>query len=336
MTATLRDVARAAGVSVATASRALAHPDMLRAETVARVQACAQQLDYAPNAAAVALTTGRNTLLGLVLRSLTNPMFARLATAIQRHALEEDLGLRIVDVAGTGEDEEAALLERLSHQETGGIIAVAPQVDDLTLARLSARTPLVLVNRQSERIPAVILDVPTGIARAIDHLADLGHTRIAYVSGPIRAWSDERRRRRVRERVRLYGMRMDYIGPSPPVFRSGVAAAEQVMRTGATAIVAYNSLIALGVMYRLAEAGIRVPEDISVVSGDDMETLGLTCPAVTALHLPIEDAAHTAVRLMRAVIAGAPAQPKPVTIPVTLIPRESTGQVANGARAVQT
>lgn len=327
MTVKLQDVARAAGVSVATASRALSHPDMLRAETVARVCQAAQNLGYVPNAAAVALTTGRYESLGLVLHSLTNPMFARLASSVQRHALNEGLGLLVVDTVGA-DDREAELIENLAHHQIGGIISVASRLDDVQLEAFSKRAPLVLVNREVGRLPAVILDVATGIARAIDHLADLGHTHIAYVSGPIGAWSDERRRRRVRERARLYDMRMDFIGPAPPVFRSGILAADRVLSTGATAILAYNSLIALGAMYRLAASNVHVPADISVVSGDDMETVGVANPAMSALHLPI-DVARAAVQLMLVLLADKQPPAKPVNIPVTLVPRESSARVAS-------
>ncbi|MPY97049.1 MAG: LacI family DNA-binding transcriptional regulator [Actinophytocola sp.] len=331
MTAKLSDVARIAGVSVSTASRALSHPEMLRPATVKRVRLAARALGYAPNAAAVALTTGRYESLGLVLHSLTNPLYARFASSVQRHAQEHGYGLHIVDTVGV-DDREVELCESLCRHQTGGIVSIASRLPEQQLRMLRERIPLVLVNRHVSGIPAVVVDVSTGIARMIDHLADLGHSHIVYVSGPIQTWSDERRRRRVRERIRLYDMRMELIGPTPPVFRSGIVAAERALSVGATAVLAYNSLIALGVMFQLAAAGARVPEDISVASGDDFETLGVSGPALTALRLPIDDAGALSVQLMLALLAGEKPPSKPLTIPVSLVPRQSTARAATASR----
>ncbi|CDR17523.1 LacI family DNA-binding transcriptional regulator [Streptomyces iranensis] len=322
MATTLRQVAREAGVSPSTASRALTRPDMISPQTAARVRAAAARLRYVPNRAAISLNSGTTGTLGLVVHALTNPLYARLARAVHRRAEAAGLGLEIVDTFETDE-REARLLGQLVGR-VDGVISVASRLPAADLLTIGAQVPLVLINRRCGGLSSVIIDVPTGIARCLDHLADLGHRRIVYVSGPVRTWSDHQRRRRVQDRARLYDLEIETIGPAPPVFHAGVAAADRARTSGATALIAYNSLIALGALYRLADQGISVPGQMSVVSGDDLDTVGAADLSVTALHLPLDDAAREAVALLPS--EGATTEPKLVTLPTTLIPRGSSGR----------
>ncbi|WP_168211790.1 LacI family DNA-binding transcriptional regulator [Ruania zhangjianzhongii] len=302
MTVDLRAVASGARVSVSTASRALSRPDLVNPRTADRVREVAAALGYAPNAAGVALRSGRYGGLTIMLHNLANPLFARLVTRIQHYAQERGLGVQIVDSQGTAELEQERIRSLLNRVD--GIIAVAPRLSDEALASAAARLPLVVVNRHVTGVTSVTLDVPTGLSRAVDHLAALGHRHIAYVSGPTRTWSDERRRRRVHDRARFHDMRVESLGPLAPVFRSGLTVAEEVMASGVSAVIAYNSLIALGLAYRLRIDGIDLPTDLSIVAGDDMETRGMEAPTLTAVHLPIDEAASRAVDLLGEIIAG--------------------------------
>ena len=237
-----------------------------------------------------------------MLHNLANPLFARLVTRIQHYAQEQGLGVQIVDSQGTAELEQERIRSLLNRVD--GIIAVAPRLPDEALTSASARLPLVVVNRDVPGVSSVTLDVATGLSRAVDHLAALGHRHIAYVSGPTRTWSDDRRRRRVHDRARVHGVRVQSLGPLAPVFRSGLTAAEDVLTSGVSAVIAYNSLIALGLAYQLRVAGIALPDELSIVAGDDMEVRGTDPATLTALHLPIDEAASRAVDLLGEIIAG--------------------------------
>jgi LacI family transcriptional regulator len=303
---------------------------MLQETTVARVREAATNLGYQPNPAAVSLTTGRKGSLGVVLNALTNPLYGRLARSLQRSALDHGLGLQVVDTFET-DVRELELLSLLTPR-VDGIISVASRLPAAELLRVAQEVPLVVVNRRIPGIHSVVLDVASGTARAVDHLADLGHEHLTYVHGPAGTWSDEQRRRRVRERAKLHHLTVELIGPAPPTFHAGVMAAERSADLGVTAILAYNSLISLGVLYRLASLGLRVPADMSLVSGDDMETLGVVEPGVSALHLPIEDAARAAVGMLLAIDAGVET-PESVSVPVPLVPRSTSGPLEDAPTA---
>lgn len=285
----------------------------------------AAALGYAPNAAGVALRSGRYGGLTIMLHNLANPLFARLVMRIQHYAQASGLGVQIVDSQGTAELEQERLRSLLNRVD--GVIALAPRLPDEALLSAATALPLVVVNRHVPGVASVTMDVPTGLSQAVDHLADLGHRHLAYVSGPTRTWADDRRRRRVHERARALGVRVSGFGPSAPVFRSGLAVAEDVMASGATAVIAYNSLIALGLAYRLRVDGVALPTDLSIVAGDDMETRTMTAPTFTAVHLPIDEAASRAVDLLGQIIAGT-AQAESVRITTPLLLGDSTSAPA--------
>ncbi|MFJ6696868.1 LacI family DNA-binding transcriptional regulator [Streptomyces sp. NPDC091272] len=296
---TLADVAREAGVSKATASRALRRPEMVAAATLERVRAAAGRLGFHPNPAARALTTGRTAMLGLIVPTLANPFFAPLVLGAQQAAEETDNHL-LIAVSEYDADREAALADRISDQ-VDGLIMVAPVGTDAALRARAARRPLVLVDRRVGRLPAVVLDTAAGTADLLRHLLDLGHRDIAYVSGPAGSWADSHRRTAMHALTdATEGARLHVLGPLPPTFDSGITAAAAIPPR-ATAVVAYNSYLALGLLHGLKAAGLEVPRDMSLAAADDLSALASTTPAVTALDVPVAAAGAQAVtRLLEA------------------------------------
>ncbi|WP_329565591.1 LacI family DNA-binding transcriptional regulator [Streptomyces sp. NBC_01361] len=299
--ATLMDVARAAGVSKATASRALQRPELVAEPTRLRVLDAAQRLGFHPNAAARALTTGRTGLVGLVVPTLSNPFFAPLVMGAQQTAEKTDHHL-LIAVSEYDPAREAELADRLAEQ-ADGLIMVTPVGTDAALRERARRVPLVLVDRQVGRLPAVVADTATGLAQLMDHLLDQGHRDIAYVSGPAGSWADGQRSAILRERAEQAKARLHVLGPMPPTFDAGIEAARTLPR-GATAVLAYNSYLTLGLLHGLAAAHRRVPEDVSLAAADDLSSLKSTTPAVTALDVPVEEVGALAVTRLIDLLAG--------------------------------
>lgn len=299
--ATLADVAREAGVSKATASRAMMRPDMVAAPTLARVRSAAERLGFHPNRAARALTTGRTGMVGLIVPTLANPFFSPLVLGAQRAAEETD-GHLLIGVSEYDAAREAALAERICEQ-ADGLVMVAPVGSDRELRARARHRPLVLVDRGVGRLPAVVLDTPSGTAELVRHLTGLGHREIAYVSGPRGSWADAARRTAAEEAVGESGGRLHTLGPLPPTYDAGTGAVGELPRR-ATAVIAYNSYLALGLLHGLAAAGIRVPEDVSLAAVDDLTALGATTPPVTALQVPVEEAGALAVSRLVEVGSG--------------------------------
>ncbi|MGY0489333.1 LacI family DNA-binding transcriptional regulator [Streptomyces sp. WG-D5] len=324
--ATLMDVARAAGVSKATASRALQRPDMVAEGTRSRVREAADRLGFQPNAAARALTTGRTGLVGLIVPTLSNPFFAPLVIGAQQAAEDTESHL-LIAVSEYDAEREAALADRLSEQ-ADGLIMVTPVGSDAALRERFRRRPLVLVDRQVGRLPAVVADTAAGLAELLEHLLELGHREIAYVSGPAGSWADEQRRTALTAQAARAGARIAVLGPLPPTFDAGIEASRE-LPDGATAVLAYNSYLALGLLHGLGVAGRRVPDDISLAAADDLSTLGATTPPVTALDVPLRQVGTLAVTRLHELVDG---QRRTVTsrVPAAPVLRASTAPPRQG------
>ena len=196
MAATIRDVARAAGVSPSTVSRALTMPEMVSPTTRERVRRAADRLDYAPNRAARGLITGRTGNLGLIVPDLANPFFPSIVKAVQSRARESDYA---VFVADTDEDADAELgMVRALAKQVDGLLLCSPRMSENDMQAVAAETTIVLLNRRVGRIPAITFDNADGMRQAVAHLQALGHHKIAWVAGPRASWSSRERARGLR------------------------------------------------------------------------------------------------------------------------------------------
>ena len=327
--ATLMDVARAAGVSKATASRALQRPELVAESTRLRVREAAERLGFQPNAAARALTTGRTGMVGLIVPTLSNPFFAPLVMGAQQAAEKSGHHL-LIAVSEYDDVREEELADRLAEQ-ADGLIMVTPVGTDTALRERSRRLPLVLVDRQVGRLPAVVADTATGLSELMRHLMELGHRDIAYVSGPAGSWADRQRQAALTERAARTNARLHVLGPLPPTFDAGIEAARG-LPAPATAVLAYNSYLALGLLHGLAAMNRRVPQDISLAAADDLSTLRATTPPVTALDVPVHEVGALALTRLIDLLAG---QRLTVTshLPSQVVLRASTARPAvPGAR----
>ncbi len=317
MSPTLRDVARAAGVSPSTVSRALTMPELVNPTTRARVRDAARALGYEPNRFARGLITGRTGNVGLIVPDLANPFFAAVAKGVQSAARAADFS---VFVADTDEDAaaEPALVRALAKQ-VDGIVLCAPRSSDAALAELGDDPPVVLLNRP----PGVTVDHADGMRQAVEHLAALGHRRVAYVAGPRTSWSDGERERGLRGACDATGTALVHLGHVPPRFDGGVAAGDLALASGATAVLAYNDVVALGLLSRLAARGVAVPGRMSVVGFDDIGMAAMTHPALTTVAVPQHEAGRVAVALLLAALAGRAGTGR--ELPTQLVVRPTTG-----------
>ncbi|ADB31820.1 transcriptional regulator, LacI family [Kribbella flavida DSM 17836] len=326
MAATIRDVARLAGVSTSTVSRALSVPDLVNPATRAKVRSAADSLDYAPNKAARGLITGRTGNLGLVLPDLANPFFPSVVKGVQARARAADLA---VFVADTDEDVAAETgLVRALAQQVDGLVLCSPRAGADELAKIAADTTVVLLNRLVDDLPAVVFDHADGMRQAVAHLVALGHRRIAWVSGPAASWSSEQRGQGLAQAAADQGVELVEVGHFPPHYDGGMAAADQVVATGATAVITYNDLVAIGLLARLHGRGIAVPDELSVVGIDDIAMAAMARPALTTIRLPKERAGRLAVELLLTLLDHATAADEPPVRRVLrgdLMVRASTG-----------
>lgn len=256
----------------------------------------AEQLDYRPNRTARGLTTGRTGNIGIIVPDLGNPFFPAMLSGAQARARESDLSVFFAD---SGEDPrlEAELILAMAKQ-VDGVIVCSARMAGADLKSAADHTRLVLINRRYAGVPAVLMDSAGGSRQVIEHLAALGHSRVAYLSGPRNSWSNQQRRRGMRQASRTCGVEIVELGPFAPRFEAGQQGADLAMAAGVTAIFAFNDFMALGVLQRLADRGVSVPAEASVVGFDDIAMAGMCAPGLTTVSMPTQAAGRAAVTVL--------------------------------------
>jgi LacI family transcriptional regulator len=320
--ATIRDVARASGVHISTVSRTFSAPHLVNPDTRSRVLACAEDLGYRPNRAARALITGRTHNIGLIVADIANPFFPPLIKAAESQARQRDYHIFVTD---TNEDPvvEEELVRALAKQ-VDGVLLCSPRMSNSLIEQLSREVPLVVVNRQITGLPTVVMDVGQGARLAIDHLTALGHRDLALVAGPRTSWTSREIRRAASAAARAADADLTVIGPNPPTEEGGMAVADLLVRSGVTAVLAYNDLMAIGLIEALHAQGVRIPEDISVVGIDDITLSRLTRPKLTTVATPTAAAGRAAVDMLLA-HGDDRRTTAQVTLRTELVIRDSTG-----------
>lgn len=326
MTVTLADIARATGLSASTVSRALSDPDKVNPRTRDRVRKIAQDMGYVPNQVARSLTSGRNDLIGLIVPDIANPFFPPIIKAVQARASAKGKTVLIADVDEHPSDEIQRA--RVMRKRVDGLVVVSPRTPDDRLDQLAELRPIVFVNREVKGAASVIIEDSEGMREAVEHLTALGHRRVGYLNGPRRSWSNTQRQNAVREACAAHGVDLVEFGPFEPQIQAGVRAADLVHASDVTAVIAYDDMIALGLMARLNERGVRVGPDISVIGIDDSPMSGMAYPTLTSIHVPGSEAGARAVDIVLD-LADTPgdAEPAVVQLETRLIVRSSTSPV---------
>jgi len=328
---TIRDVALAAGVHVSTVSRALnpAKRRLISDDVLRVVEAAAQRLGYRPNRAAAALRTGRTHTIGVLVPDITNPVFPPILQGIEASAAARGY---FVFVANVGDPQLAQpILERMQAQQIDGLVlAIAlrddPLVDYITRNGMRA----VMVNRADEtgRLPAVVSDDRLAMKLAVDHLVGLGHRRIAHLAGPQNVPTGVGRRQGVEQALRDHGMALSAVVECDSYSREGgrVAMRELLARGSPLpdAIVCCNDLVALGGYDVLREAGIRIPQDISITGHNDMPLVDMVDPPLTTIRLPHRELGWRAAGLLFDEIEGKALSASTVVLRPELVVRAST------------
>jgi DNA-binding LacI/PurR family transcriptional regulator len=325
MKAKITDVAGAAGVSASTVSRAFTNPHLLRADTRDHVLQVAARMDYTPNVQARGLASGKTTNIGLVVPDVANAFFPPFIKAAQSRARERD---RDIFLADSDENAlvEAALVKRLREQ-VDGLLICSSRLTDAALLELAGRLPVVLFNRSVPGIASVRFDSNSGTRQVVEHLASLGHTRISYVGGPAESWADQHRRTSLMEIAETHRMTVIDTGPHVPSLAAGIQAADAVLTTSATGVIAFDDTMAIGVISRLTARGVRVPEDMSVVGHDDINVAAMFRPALSTVRVSCTAAGRVATDLLLQLSLEQPAtaESPDVLLPSQLIIRESSG-----------
>ena len=322
--ATIADVAMAAAVSQATVSRVVNGKSTVAPEIARRVLDVIESLGYRPSTTARNLATGSTQTVAVVVPDLGNPMFQEVLRGVTRAAAAAGYRVLVADSEESLADEPEIAVE--ARRRCDALVLVAPRMAEVELTNLLPRlAPVVLVNRAIAGVPDVAVDYAAGALAAVEHLARLGHRRILFLSGPPSSESNRRR---------LEGL--DRAGAEHPSvvvttiacgagIDDGAGAADRL--GDATAVIAFNDLVAFGLLAALRDRGIDVPSRISVVGFDDIEFASYATPPLTTVAVARRELGARAWDALFAEISGGdPA--RPVLFTPALVVRASTGPVA--------
>lgn len=317
---TLEEVARHAGVSKSTVSRAFGRPDLVNQATLKRIRDAAEVLSYiGPRQT----RNVRHGVLAAIVPGIGLPFFSSLLDAAQAEATANQLPLLIGDAKEEG-GPERDLLEAFSTR-VDGIVLASSRLSDEEIRAHAEVCPIVVVNRQVDGVPGVLVTSQEGMEDAVTHLYELGHRDILYMRGAPARLASRVRSEAFEHSASQLGIRVTEIGPFAPRFEAGFNAAEMVIGSGATAVIAWNDLVALGLMVRATELGVRIGQDLSVVGFDDIWLHTLVAPALTTVAAPVGRAGAMAVRTLLDRIAGRDVPPVTL-LPSSLVVRSSTGR----------
>lgn len=322
MAVTLAEVAERAGVAISTASRALSDPDKVSVSTRHRIVQIAEEMGYVKNHLASSLASGVTGVIGLLVPDIANPFFPPIIKAVQARAAQKGRTVLIADADEHVADE--MIRARSMREHSDGLIVVSPRMPDEELQGLADLFPVVLVNRAAAFAPSVIIDADEGLRQAVEHLRALGHRHICYLNGPHRSWSNSVRRDTLRRACASLGLKLTEFGPFEPEVQAGVNAADLVLASGATGAIAYDDLIALGLMGRLHERGVRIGEGMSVIGVDDSPMSSMAYPTLTSVNVPSAQAGTAAVETLNRLLDGQEAT-TPAVFNTYLVVRGSTG-----------
>lgn len=327
-TVTIADVARAAGCATSTVSRALTQPGRVSDEVRRRVETMAAQLGYRPNPQARSLTSGRTHSIALLIPGATNPYFFDLIRGTQARAKAGGYRHMLVDTEETVELEATALAELSASVD--GVVLTGSRLSDAELLDIAGGLPMVVVNREIDGIPSVIVDTSAAIGEALEYLVSLGHRRMAFLAGPATSWSSRRRWQALQAAAVRLDVECIRIGPFSSLHQSGAAAADAALHHGVTAGLFFNDMLALSALKRFRERGVAIPAQMSVVGCDDIFGADFCDPPLTTLTAPIAEVGRIATDMLLSRLghSGIPLVRDRVRVPAHLTIRASTARSA--------
>jgi LacI family transcriptional regulator len=335
--ATIRDIASLAGVSIATVSRVLNDRPDVAPETRAAVLRVVREHGFSTNRGARGLSGGRTGLIGVTLPIVEAAYFAVILSGAAEALYEQDMRMVLCPTRHQHE-REVTLLGRLMHGTTDGAVLTLPEESNEELKALQRLGyPFVVVDPRvalDEGIPAVSAAHASGARAATEHLLELGHRRIAAITGPPTWFASTERLNGYRSALAAAGVLPDpeLVHYSDFQEEAGEAAAGRLLDLPEppTAIFGFNDNLAVGVMRAARARGLRIPDDLSVVGFDDLEQAAIVTPALTTVRQPLAEMGRMAISLLTRIVEGQRLEALQVELATRLIVRESTGQAPRG------
>jgi LacI family transcriptional regulator len=336
---TIYDVAREAGVSTATVSRALNDTGQIAPATRKAIEEAVERLGYRPNTIARSLVTKSTQTIAFLLPDITNPFYAALVNGIQQIALESDHTMLLCTTEGDPEREEEYLSLLRAKQVDGALVDGLVLPPDRIAQFVEDGFPIVCLDRDinSKSVPLVQVDNKRGARLATEHLLELGHERIAHVAGAPELRISAERLTGYREALNAARLRDDsrLVATGHFTEDGGYEATRSLLESDVqlTAVFAANDLSAIGVINALTESGRKVPEDVSVIGFDDLRLSAYTSPPLTTIRQPAVEIARRATEILIGLINGRRVRRLHYLLEPSLVVRGSTAAPPRSRRA---
>ncbi len=328
----IKEVAKRAKVSTATVSRTINDSEKVKPATAARVRKAIEELNFYPNTHARTLVSGRSRMLGLIISDITNPFFPELVKSFEDQAVESGQEV-IIGNTDYNPKRMAGCIRRMVERKVDGVAIMTSEADAALVTELTRRNiPTVFMDtgKTGPNSANILIDYAQGIHEAMQHLFSLNHRRIAFITGPMNLESA-----RTRFEAYLAGLKSRKMGDEAMVekgdhrIEGGAMAMRSLLKLPVrpTAVIASNDLTAIGALGAILQAGLRVPEDISLIGFDDISFAHLTQPPLTTVILSRVQLAVTAFAALEALIRKEDGPEVDYTIPTHLVMRGSTRAV---------
>ncbi|UYO97550.1 LacI family transcriptional regulator [Microbacterium sp. M28] len=320
---TINDIAQAAGVSKATVSRVLNGIPTVNAEIAQRVRQVIDELGYTPSQTARSLSLGVSRTVGVLVPDLGNPMFHQVLHGFNRAAARDGYHVVVTDSFEDADGEPD--LARDLRDRTDAVALFSPRMTRPDLLELLPRIgPVAVFNRTTgKNAGSVLIDYHEGVIVLARHLIALGHRRIAFLAGPAYARANWERERGLAE-IRESEPDVEIIDvPCGHSFEDGYDAWPALRATGATAVIAYNDVVALGLLGRLSEEGVAVPDEVSVAGFDDIPFARYSSPSLTTMTSRLGEIGEQIWTVLRAEMTADPLR-EPIMFSPELAARAST------------
>ncbi|MCE7981563.1 MAG: LacI family transcriptional regulator [Caldilinea sp. CFX5] len=331
---TIKDIAKVAGVSHTTVSRALRGDPRITNDTTERILQLADELGYIPNSIAQSLNAQRTYTIGMLVTSVADPVVMDFVEGAEEVAQERGYCI-FLSTSRNDPVRELHVVEMFQRRRVDGVIVVASRSgDQYQLALDRIQVPLVLLDSEEvhDSHPAVNVDNVGGAAAAVAHLLQLGHRRIGYIGATDRRLTNRKRLAGYTTTLQAAGIQVD------PTWVINPAAADDIQRgrrgldhclaAGVTAIFCYNDQIAISVLNSCYHKGIAVPQQLSIVGFDDIRPASYVNPPLTTVRQPLQQMGRTGMAMVLALIDKTPVQNK--MLDCTLVVRASTGVAPGG------
>jgi len=336
----IKDIARAAGVSFSTVSRSLHNSPLISEEVRTRIQELARTMGYTPNALAQSLQARLTHSIGLIITTIADPFFMEVVSGVEQTARQAGFSVFLA-MSNNDPEQEIQILETFNRRRVDGVILAASRIGADYASRLERiQIPVIMINNQAEgeykNLYSVSVDDYAGGCMAMEHLIALGHQKIGYIGVSNRPGSNGRRMKSYFLALQKHGIiaQPEWICLDESIYnedmagdiRVGQTLTPKLVQTGVTAIFCYCDTVAAGALLACRKLGISVPEELSLIGFDDNILCEIVSPALTTIHQPKVEMGQMAMQMLINGLRGEDMQDH--LLQPTLVVRESTAPPA--------